>query len=306
MNCSVIVCSRNRLEFLIRFTESLYSQNLLPDEYIIVDSSDQPINRNNRYKTEIERKKPNGTILKYFHTTPGLTFQRNFGVSKAKGDIIFFFDDDIVLEKNYIKEIMNVFNKNPEYYAGMGNIVSFENPSFFTLFKENLRGFFGLNRSYGDGKFYLSGFPKHPYGKKEFMDTQVLGGGLTAYRKVVFEEFSFDENVTGYSFMEDVDFSRRVSYKYKCFYQPSARCEHLHANGGRGSIKENRKMLMVNFRYFYFKNFYGRNKYSILAHWFAILGLFLFNFSFERKMGLFLGLKEFYHRKKELFKDGTI
>lgn len=297
---SVVMCTRNRLPILVRFCESLYAQSLLPNEFVIVDSSDKPASGFQLYNNQVVGTKPSSVKIKYYHTAPGLTFQRNFGVKHSTGDVIFFFDDDIVLESEFISEIMRVFESDPSYYGGVGTMTNYDNPTFVRKVKESFRGFWGVQRSYGDGKFYLSGFPKFPYGTNQFLDTDILGGGLTAYRREVFDYFSFDENVTGYSYMEDVDFSRRVTYQFRCFYQPLSRCDHRHAESGRGNIRENRKMLMVNFRYFYYKNIYKRNKWSILNHWFSIVGLFVLNIGIERWLGLIDGLMEFREKKKVL------
>ena len=298
------MCTRNRLSYLIRFTESLYKQVILPEEFIIVDSSDERIDSLDEYKLSIVNKKPAKTNLFFYHTKAGLTYQRNFGVNKSSNQILFFFDDDIVLESNFIKYIMDTFNKNTQYFGGMGNMTNYNNPSTKSILKEMIKGFFGIQRAYGNGKFYLSGFPSSPIGSSKFIETEVLAGGLTAYRKEIFNEFKFDESVTGYSYMEDVDFSRRVSYKYKCFYNPKALCDHRHGEGGRGTRFDNRKMLMINFRYFYFKNFYARNKQSIFAHWFSIFGLFLLNWKLEDKQGLYAGLK-YFHKLKTAFISRT-
>lgn len=300
MKTTVIMCTRNRLPFLVRFTSTLYKQILLPDEFVIIDSSDYPINQDKEYQSSIVKKKPDGIVLKYYHSLPGLTLQRNIGVKQSSGDILFFFDDDIILEDDFINAIVSVFNSNLDYFGGVGTMTNYDNPSWLRMFKEKFRGFWGVQRSYGDGKFFLSGFPKFPYGTNKMIDTEILGGGLTAYKRTVFDHFSFDENVTGYSFMEDVDFSRRVTKKFKCFYQPLARCEHRHAATGRGNVRENRKMLMVNFRYFYFKNFHIYNKWSIFHHWFAIIGLFTLNIGINKCLGLIDGLREFNAKRNSL------
>jgi glycosyltransferase involved in cell wall biosynthesis len=49
MKTSVILCTKNRVDAVIRFTESLYNQIVLPDEFIVVDSSDEPLNTNKKF-----------------------------------------------------------------------------------------------------------------------------------------------------------------------------------------------------------------------------------------------------------------
>ena len=88
-------------------------------------------------------------------------------------------------------------------------------------------------------------------------------------------------------------------------------CEHWHGEGGRGSLIENRKGFMCNYRYFYFKNIYSRNKFSIFAHWWSILGLYieaiprgLSLVSIVRIwIGYTLGINEFNQNRKDWLKQ---
>jgi GT2 family glycosyltransferase len=288
---------------VIRFTQSLYNQIELPDEFIIVDSSDEPLNTNKKVIVLIE-KRGEKTELCYVSSEPGLTKQRNIGIKKAEGDILYFFDDDVILEPDFLQIMNKTFIDNPVYMGGMGTILGMPKLSVTGRLINLFRRFFLLQHDYGNGKFQKSGFPRHPYGTNKFKEVAVLGGGLTGYKKELFEEFKFDEKLTGYSFMEDVDISRRVSYRYKLFYNPAAKLEHRHGSGGRGgNIRAKKRMYMVNHRYFFFKNFYPRNKLFVVAHWWSILGLIVYSLIFESKevtKGYFDGLKEFKKRKKEL------
>jgi len=74
----------------------------------------------------------------------------------------------------------------------------------------------------GKGKLKLSGFPAHRDDNK-LAFVKVLPGGCTAYLKEVFSRYLFDENLTEYAYMEDMDFSYRVSKKYRLLYQPEAK-----------------------------------------------------------------------------------
>ena len=211
-------------------------------------------------------------------------------------------------EENYFIEALSenynvLISDNPDYMGGMGAFVGMPEHSLKEKVATLIRGFFLLQHSYGDWKFQKSGFPRHPYGINHFMEVEVLGGCFMSYRREILGEFSFDENMTGYAYMEDVDFSRRVSYKYKLFYNPEANLEHRYAVGGRGNIRYNRSMYMLHHRYLFFKNFYIRNRLFVIPHWWSILGLIIYSLIFESKeaiKGYIDGLKEFKRRKREL------
>lgn len=299
LTASVILCTRNRLQDVRCFLQSLVLQEQLPQELIIVDSSDQPIyNAIEDMLFHIRMK------FHYEHSQPGLTLQRNIGIKRATSDIIFFFDDDVILDSNYIKVIMEVFENNDIYLGGMGTIkytmINKWRPSYI------FRLLFLMQRDGGNGVYCLSGMPKHPYGTGNFTEVQVLGGALMAYRKNVFNDFKckFDENVTGYASQEDVDFSYRVSRLGKLFFSPDAELIHNHSPLARDKILVNRKMYMVNYRYFYFKNFYPTNKISLIAHWWTIIGLLLYSLFFDKIdafRGYIQGLVEFYQEREKYF-----
>lgn len=302
MKTSLILCTKNRVDEVIRFTESLYNQIELPDKFIIVDSSDDPLNANKKFIGFFEKREKK-IDSHYIYSKASLTKARNIGIKKATDDIIYFFDDDVILEQDFLQIMNKTFNDYPDYMGGMGTFIGMPKLSTTGRLINLFRRFFLLQHDYGNGKFQKSGFPRHPYGKNEFKEVEVIGGCVMCYRKEIFKEFMFDENLTGYSFMEDVDFSRRVSYKYKLFYNPDAKLEHRHGSGGRGNIRDRKKMYMVNHRYFFFKNFYSRNKLFIVFHWWSVLGLIIYSLIFESKeatKGYLDGLKEFKKRKKEL------
>ena len=88
------------------------------------------------------------------------------------------------------------------------------------------------------------------------MEVEFLCGGQTAYRRQVCEEFGFDEDFfSGYSALEDVDFSYRVSRKYRNHYCPRARCFHNNMSPPAYSNPERfRQMILAGHAYHFRKN----------------------------------------------------
>ncbi len=251
---------------------SLAAQTRSPEQIIIVDSSDQALAESERFREAFDASVFPGSELLYLRSTPGLTVQRNLGAARAKGDVVFFFDDDVIVAPNYLAIMMDDFAAHPEYGGGMGNIAG---AGRGRRLGDIFRRFFLLNYANAAGRMQPSGWPTHAVGRGEFMTVEVLSGALAAYRRHVLAECQFDEAVAGYGYMEDVDFSYRVSRRYPLFYEPHALVEHRHAPLARDRMVVNRRMYVVNHHYFFGKNIYPACRWCLLPYLWSVIGLFL-------------------------------
>ncbi len=270
---SVIICTRNRLSDVLTFLPTLAQQSLAPTELIIIDSSTEKLEANNDFLALFNTVNFPKTKLMYLHTDPGLTYQRNQGIKKAQGDLIFFFDDDVTLEKNYLEIMHRHFEEHPHYAGGMGSVTNLKNYSFnlYRIF----RLLFLLDRNHASGSFTLSGMPTHAYGNILTQDVQVLGGCCMAFRNWALQEELFDESLRFYGYMEDCDISKRLSDTYQLFYQPAARLAHHESPLNRDKLRHNRAMFIANYSYLFFKNFYPQARWKLLFYYWTILGLLL-------------------------------
>ena len=293
---SVIMCTCNRKDLLYRFSESLFAQNRLPDQYVIIDSSDEPVCDDVNYDGAIVSEcRSKGIELMYRHSERGLTLQRNIGISLAVGDLLFFFDDDIVLSPNYMEILIDDMDNYPEYMGGMGKISSFDRNTFVRRCLNTIKRICLLQHSYGNGRFYPSGWAASPHGRDRFLTVEVLSGGLTVYRRKVFDEFVFDEYYAKSGPLEDADFSRRVSFKYKLFYDPRAVCQHLHVGGRRVVGQELFRNISKNYIYFFFKNYYSRNKLYIIPFVFSFPFFVFSSLRGSAITGKLLGVKDYFN-----------
>jgi len=110
---SIIIPAYNEEKDIKDVLESINKQNYPKDliETIVIDDKSTD-------KTAEIASKYNVKIIKGKHK--GVGAARNLGIKKASGDIILFVDADQILDKNYVKEIVNIFqNKN---IAGISGI----------------------------------------------------------------------------------------------------------------------------------------------------------------------------------------
>ena len=294
---SIIVPTRNRSDDLVSFLDSLNNQTRLPDELIIIDASDNDDTRNMlRMRGD---QLPFDVIYK--REAPGSARQRNIGFRISRGRYLFFFDDDVILEPEYLRAVCDTFSKHGEGQLGgiTGKITNIRHES--SLWDRAFKGIFFLN-DFGKGRVKLSGFPSLRIGDEPSY-VEILSGCNMAYPREVFSQFLFDERLTGYSYMEDIDLSFRISREYPLYYQPKARLEH-HPSGYRTyDSMELRRMMIQNHRYLFKKN-QPQDVLHVLSHWISILGVFLYNVLMQRDfsaaMGIIEGLREPLHAEENL------
>jgi GT2 family glycosyltransferase len=270
---SVIISTKNRTQDVMRCLESISIQTILPDEIIVVDSSDTE-----ELKGELSAFHFLNT--KYIRSKPGLTLQRNMGIKGSSGDIIIFLDDDVTLDKDYIKEIMYVFDRYPARVIGgvTGEIVNEEKKlpqRFFRFLNEIFAALFFLVRP-GDGSFQLSGFPTviKSGSANEITNVEFLYGCNMAFKRDVISRFKFDENLYDYAWGEDDDIAYRVSRKYQNIYTPFAKIvlNNISPSTGGGKYAV-MKMTMENHYYLFKKNLPQDFKHRVAFYW-SIVGLF--------------------------------
>jgi GT2 family glycosyltransferase len=277
---SVVIPTKNRVQDIIKCIESIMVQTLLPDEIVIVDASDTQ-----ELRIEVRHRFTEKLKIIYIHSKPGLTHQKNVGIGVSCGDIVFFLDDDVILDKDFMKEIVRAFEKDKEKRIGgvHGNIVEVRDDKssvnlilreIYAALNATVATAFFLDKKSKTGKFQLSGFPTYAYGINKVVRVECVPGGLTAYRREVLDEFKFDENLQGYSWGEDDDFSYRVSRKYKNVYTPDAKVIHNCSPVAKDKKSVRMKMMIENHYYLFKKNFPQTFKHKF-AFCMSIIGLCL-------------------------------
>ena len=296
MKISVIICTRNRFDDFTKTLPSIVAQSRLPDELIVVDSSDEK-------KLEahlVSAKSP--FPVRYFYTQPGLTLQRNHGIRECASDLIFFFDDDVDLGVNYLAEVEKVFASDTDHKIGAvgGKIIEKSHLPVrlkleqFTF--DVLRLIFGVVGT-RNGKFYPSGMPSHPNTNQPSGFIECLSGCCMAFRREVFEKVKFDEALAHYGLMEDVDISKQtLDAGYKIYYQTSATLIHNESPMNRLKVQQWAEMSVVNYDYLFRKS-WARDKWRWFFYYWALIGLFAANFqSLKALTGTFNGVKKVFSK----------
>jgi len=302
MKLSVIICTRNRFDDFIKTLPSIAAQTRSPEELIVVDSSDEKRIADFLGSFDLP------FAVRYFHTQPGLTLQRNHGIRECANDLIFFFDDDVDLDINYLAEVEKIFKEDTNHEIGAvgGRIVNLKNGNPKTLWKtvekfvlRTIRSIFGVVND-GSGWFYPSGMPAHPDNKSRSGLIECLSGCCMAFRREVFDKVQFDESLAQYGLMEDVDISKQVlDAGYKIYYQRSATLVHNESPMNRLKVQQWAEMSVVNYDYLFRKS-WSKDKWRWPFYYWALIGLFAANFnSLKGLKGTFIGTTRIFFAKRK-------
>lgn len=304
MILSVIIPTKNRLEDLLNTIRTVFIQTHLPNEIIIVDQ-----NTSSEVKSAVmtllnssDIVARNNITIKYIHDPQitGLTQARNRAIGVNESDILLFLDDDVLLEKNFIFNILEIYRRYPDIYGVSGIITNAKTGLIGKIYYK----IFWIGE-FTDRRSLINTDPM--YKKREYITVSKLPGGLTSYRKEVCQEFKFDENFIGYSLSEDFDFSFRVSQKYKIVITPKARLQHIYSTTGKMDCKNISKNTILSMYYFFRKNL-RKNIYNYLCYIWWNIGCIIYGVLLailrqqtDELIGYIKGFKELIKRKNSDF-----
>lgn len=204
MQFSIIIPCYNCCKYINNLYESIKKSLIKPNEIIFVDdkSMDGTLNI-------LENFKKKDKIVKIIKNDKNLGpgGARNQGVKIAKFENLIFFDSDVVIKKNTIKNLLQNL-KNNDAVVGMYS----SNSVSKGLFQE-LKAKYYYKMLYKDGANY-------PY--------SIFSAACSAIKKKVFEDVKgydqwFGDNNIDY---ENEDMGLRIKKKYKIILCPKAQVEH--------------------------------------------------------------------------------
>lgn len=123
---TVIVCTYNRAAVLERMLTSFFEQDDLDrieHEIIVVDnnSTDNTAGLVGQFK--------HFRALRYvFEQRQGLSPARNRGIAEARGEIVAFLDDDVIVDSKWLQNLQKCFNQTNADVVGGRSYLIFEGP----------------------------------------------------------------------------------------------------------------------------------------------------------------------------------
>lgn len=245
LRVSVLICTKDRPTECLQSIEAVCQQTIPPSEIILADGS------SNSDLETLVKGVTSGVTVQYIKTRPQLTYQRNTAASLMSGDVGLFIDDDVILDTNYIEEILNVYAGQPDVGGVAGFVTNVTSPASANVF---FRKVFLLWSRHGDGHMQKSGYPTYLFDAKGPQQVDVFEGCNMSYSKEILQRFRFDENLKTNGAFEDHDFSYRVSRHHKLLQTPFARLKHVHSPISRNRLASKWELLTYWHYYFFKKN----------------------------------------------------
>jgi len=247
MRVSVIVPTYFRAHDLSELLDSILRQTVKPFEVIVVDDTPNDSVKEvcDKFR-EIFREFGIDLIYVRNPRERSSAIARNVGAERARGDIIMFFDSDIILMPNYIEEILKIFKEKKDAIGVQGWIVptwliplkkewtASKNKKYFLiryLLDQLIRKLFIL-RAYSKNECR---FGRYPLILTKVINCERLSGCNMAFRRDVFSRFRFDENLKGYAYMEDLLFTYSLfkEFPHGLYMTPYAKCIHKRSSEGK-------------------------------------------------------------------------
>jgi len=250
---SVIIPTKNRKEDLLTTLRSIIQQTHGPEEVIIIDQSEEDCKEDILGLFKTARDKPDLTYV-WDKSISGLTEARAKGFKESRGEVVFFIDDDITLEKDCIKNLVQTYQANP-HLGGIGGVdTSWKDKSLFWLLVGSLFscGPFALRK----GGWFFTGWIPHYFHNRLTAPypSRWLLGGLMSFRRQVVEDIGFDEQLAGHGFADGKDLTFRASERYSLALDPTVKCYHRGGTVALYNLKQDHEKRVSGEWYFFRKN----------------------------------------------------
>ena len=267
---SIIIPTLGREKELKKCIDSLKKQTLKCFEIIVVS----------------KKKIKQAGIKTIIQKGKGASNARNIGIAEAKEDLLLFLDDDVILEEDYVEQLMKFWSKYEKRKIGgvTGKITNSTQSALKTSFVGKLMksyakifeisGFF--TSTVKIGKIYKNGFTASNFDKiDKIQETDFLSGCNMLVSKKILEKHKilFDETLIGNCYFEDVDFSFSIKEKgYLIFAISFAKLQHVESSTTRANLAKLKYYYLINQKKFVHKH---REYFDISSFYLARFALCL-------------------------------
>ncbi len=212
---SVVIPTYNRKRKLARLIRSILESNYPRDRLEIIVVDDASTDGTHEY---IKRLFPRVKVIRN-NEEKLLAESRNIGIRASKGEYIFLIDDDNVVDKNTIRELVEFMEKHPE--------VGVTGPIMYFLKDPTRIGCAGIKRNYWTTITKYVGHNTRDIGQyREPYESEDFPNAFMVRRKIFEKVGLFNSKIFPIHY-DEADFCQRVRKAgYKVMVVPTAKVWH--------------------------------------------------------------------------------
>ncbi|MEO6406533.1 MAG: glycosyltransferase family A protein [Ferruginibacter sp.] len=290
---SLVICTYNRDKYLPGTLSTITQQAADKNnfELLIIDNNSTDRTAAIAAKFIADNSAINTSY--FFESNKGLSFARNRGIAEAKGSVIVYIDDDVILPENYLSSLMNFFKERPDAAGAGGKVIpKYESGTEPLWMNKYLNGFIG-RVDHGDAIKIFDKEMKYPAGCNMIYKKEVLlaAGGFNndlTFRsddKYIFQQV---KKISGKIYYipcawlyHYIDEARLQFSNFKKLFLKTGNEEKkrvVAASGSWGWIKKLAEFKikfgasLLLFIAFVLKGEYQKGKYTVLSQWYTLIG----------------------------------
>ena len=208
---SVVIPNYNGERYLRDCLDALVAQSYRDFETLIIDNG----STDSTYEWVSEFPE---VIFERLDQNYGFSKAVNEGIKRAKGDYVLLLNNDTVVEKDFIAELVKAIEKDDKIFGVSSRMIAYQDHRIMDDAGDEYT-LLGWAYKRGDGKSVEA--------YHESCKVFSACGGAVLYRKSIFTEIGyFDESF--FAYMEDVDIGYRARiYGYYNVYCPEAKVYHI-------------------------------------------------------------------------------
>lgn len=221
---SVAVCTRDRTEDLTLCLKALLQSTVAPLEILVIDNAPGTT----ASRELIGERFPDVRYI--LEPRPGLDWARNRAIQEARGEIIAYTDDDVIVDAGWVGSLGNLFAENDDVMAITGLVVPYELETEAQFLFEKYGGF---------GRGFVRKWYRVPEAGRVSIARQYAGtgqcgtGANMAFRHAIFSEIGLFDPAMDVGTVThgggDLDmFFRVLKHGHALVYEPSAIVRHRH------------------------------------------------------------------------------
>lgn len=221
LSLSVVIPTYLREKVLTDTIGYLLAQAETTEDFVELIVVDQTPSHDPDVEARLTKWKDEGAIKWFCLDQPHITRSMNYGLLKAKGDIVFFTDDDVIPKPDLLRNHLAVYQNQPDVWAVVGQVLQpGEKPE---------------DIPYHPSGSHLLRYLDFPMTRTEGMFIEnAMAGNLSVVREKALSVGGFDENFTPpVASRFETEFAKRLVRRGgKIWFEPRAGIRHLRSQIG--------------------------------------------------------------------------